>query len=457
MFAGAAREAVFSKPEVVEKINAEFIPVALKAAHVNNPQPGPEGQMFREIGRSKIAPQGICVVNSACKVLSWSVSFDEDDSIEKFLDHCVRRYDEFPNAETPVAAERYRKFPSLKMADVADDRSVPVIPEQHRENDPCPGEFRYPPGTFLARVVGRLLDDDGGFSEATRTQDNYIEDRFEIGAAEQRALLQASAAAGAAAEFDIPTSFARAIVGASHLGQLDVSPLGGSQTGGQTTHEEIQLCAKRIENQTAEVVRLAISGSSSVAGADAQRGRRSDGRIWKNRIDLDWRGFVEIKGGVVTDLALIGEGQESLLWDQIGGWPENEPDVAHLMAGRKVDLSGKVRYGVTGRPAAADEIGARSIAGLGTRVHLINLLGPGYRKILSGGTELEIEQQAQLELVFDAETQALVALLQTFQNTPADQRGRYLRTHRDGAVERIDAALVRVLGEDGFRAAVDNN
>ena len=35
MFAGAAREAVFSKPEVIRRVNADFIPVALKAALVN--------------------------------------------------------------------------------------------------------------------------------------------------------------------------------------------------------------------------------------------------------------------------------------------------------------------------------------------------------------------------------------------------------------------------------------
>lgn len=456
MFAGAAREAVFSKREVVEKIDAGFIPVALKAAHVNNPPPGPEGALFREIGRSKIAPQGICVVNSACKVLSWTVSFDENNSIEAFLDHCVARYNEFPNAESAVAAERYRKFPSVKMPDIADDGSVPKIPNEHPKNGACPGDFRYPSGTFLGSVVGRLLDEDGGFSEATRTQDNYIEDRFEIGAAEQREFLDASAAAGAA-EFDVPNLFARAIVGASHLGQLDVSPLGGAQTGGQTTHEEIQLRAKPSDNEAAEVVRLEISGKSSVAGADADQGRRSDGRRWKNRIDLDWRGFVEFKNGALSGVALIGEGDESLLWDRLGGWPDDEPDVAHLMAGHRIDLSGNVRYGVTGRPAAADEIGVNPAADLSTRVHLMNLLGPAYHKILNGEIDLTQEQQADLNGVFNVETQALVALLQTFGAIPNDQKTRHLQAHRDGAVERIDAALIRILGEDGFQAAVDQN
>ena len=92
MFAGAAREAVFSNPDVVRRVNREFIPVALKAAHVNNPPPGPEGLLYREIGRSRPAPQGICIANSAGKVLDWVLMFDDDKQVLKFLDHALERY-----------------------------------------------------------------------------------------------------------------------------------------------------------------------------------------------------------------------------------------------------------------------------------------------------------------------------------------------------------------------------
>ena len=49
MFAGAAREAVFSNAEVIERINADFVPVALKAGLVNNPPRDDEGLLYREI------------------------------------------------------------------------------------------------------------------------------------------------------------------------------------------------------------------------------------------------------------------------------------------------------------------------------------------------------------------------------------------------------------------------
>ena len=111
MFAAAAREVVFANPDVIRRINRDFVPVALKAALVNNPPPGIEGRLYAEIGRSKPAPQGICTTNSDGKVLSWALSFDDNDSILSFLDHVVDRYRQHPDASQSVAAERYMKFP----------------------------------------------------------------------------------------------------------------------------------------------------------------------------------------------------------------------------------------------------------------------------------------------------------------------------------------------------------
>ena len=49
MFAGAVREAVLSNPDVIRRINADFVPVALKAALVNRPPDDEEGLLYREI------------------------------------------------------------------------------------------------------------------------------------------------------------------------------------------------------------------------------------------------------------------------------------------------------------------------------------------------------------------------------------------------------------------------
>ncbi|HYF00840.1 MAG TPA: hypothetical protein VEJ18_18100, partial [Planctomycetota bacterium] len=61
---------------MIRRVNADFVPVALKAALVNGAPPGAEGDLYREIGRSKPAPQGIAVANASGKVLAWALMFD---------------------------------------------------------------------------------------------------------------------------------------------------------------------------------------------------------------------------------------------------------------------------------------------------------------------------------------------------------------------------------------------
>ena len=83
------------------------MPVALKAALVNNPPGGLEGTLIAEISRSKPAPQGVCVANSMGKVLAWVLSFNDDAQVPKFLDYALKRHKQFPDANQPVPTKRY--------------------------------------------------------------------------------------------------------------------------------------------------------------------------------------------------------------------------------------------------------------------------------------------------------------------------------------------------------------
>ncbi len=193
MFAGAAREAVFSKPDVIKRVNADFVPVALKAALVNSPPADEEGLLYREISRSKPAPQGICVVNSAGKVLNWTLMFDDDKSVLAFFDHAKERFREFPDAKKPVAAG-VMKFPSQKLKDVEDSgKGLPVL-DRHPVGKHCHAEL--PEGTVAVRLFGRALDKDGKPVADTVRQENYIEDRFNIAVQTQEKLAKALDDAG---------------------------------------------------------------------------------------------------------------------------------------------------------------------------------------------------------------------------------------------------------------------
>ena len=83
---------IFSNADVIRRVNADFVPVALKAGLIDNPPDNDEGRLYREIGRSRILPQGVCVVNSAGKVLDWVFMFDDDKSVLDFLDHAKKRF-----------------------------------------------------------------------------------------------------------------------------------------------------------------------------------------------------------------------------------------------------------------------------------------------------------------------------------------------------------------------------
>ena len=105
---------------MVRRVNAEFIPVALKAALVNNPRFDSESRLYAEIGRSKPAPQGICVANSAGKALAWALMFEDDPSVLAFLDHAARRFSQYPDATREVDTERFMRFPGQRLNDVED-------------------------------------------------------------------------------------------------------------------------------------------------------------------------------------------------------------------------------------------------------------------------------------------------------------------------------------------------
>ena len=99
------------------------MPVALKAALVNNPPGGLEGKFLAEISRSKPAPQGVCVVNASGKVLAWALSFDDDAQVPKFLDFTLAQNKKFPDDTKPVPTRRFMRFPGRPLPGMADTRA----------------------------------------------------------------------------------------------------------------------------------------------------------------------------------------------------------------------------------------------------------------------------------------------------------------------------------------------
>ncbi len=336
MFAGAAREAVFSKPEVIRRVRQDFIPVSLKAGLVNRPPDNEEGRLYREIARSQPLPQGICVVNPAGKVLEWVVSFNGDQEVIAFLDHSLKRYHEYPDASKPVAAERFMHFPNRKLDDVMDNGEALPVAERHAAGTHCPATPPIPEGAIEASLVGRAFDKEGQPRPDQLSQEYYVEERF-IVPPRVTGKLAELLSVKEKQEVAFPEALFRPFVAHAYLGVLDVAPIfnPGPSKGELLTCE---FSAKRVAGSEGL---WRITGKSDTSHDDRMC-NATPGDL--HRVQLDWDGFVLVDSGQVTEIVVSAKGRERLKF----GTERNlaKSDVSYLPSGHTIDLDSRVRYGI---------------------------------------------------------------------------------------------------------------
>ena len=346
MFAGAAREVVFSKPAVVQHVNENFIPVALKAAMINNPPRGPEGALYAELSRSKPLPQGICTANSVGRVIAWTVAFEDESSILKFLDHVVDRY-KSGGTDEQLSAERYRRFPTQRLPDMKATTRPPTVPSGHTSNDVCPANPVVEPGTLVGRIIGRPLDAQGNPIPQTLRQEEYMEARIELSPDEQKELLRAIGKSNGE-RIEIDKRFATALVHSAYLGLLDADPSGRlPQTENQ--HTSMSFWAQKIDTKddNAGTVRIRIEGESDIAGASSnQAAARRGGRDWQHRVKLRWQGFASLKNNRFSEIVMTAIGNERLVWQANRENITEKDEIQQLLGGHPINLDAPVRYGL---------------------------------------------------------------------------------------------------------------
>jgi hypothetical protein len=351
VYAGAAREAVFAVPAVIKRINADFVPLALRAPEVNNPaavSDEDERWLYGRVNRAKMAPQGICVMDARGQVLTWVQMFDDDKSVLDFLEYGLKRFQD-KDARQPAVTERYLKFPSARLQDVQDDAKIPAPVQGHAGGKHCAaddGKGKLPAGAVRARLVGRALDDKGKPLADVIKQEHYVEDQFGIGPDVQKALTKTLIGAE---RVRLPDDFSTLCASHAHLGHIDVKPCmcmikGKAENKGEWKRHEFW--ARKLDG-TKDVWQ--IDGQSEVISEVAINGNGV------HNVKLAWEGFAEIKGDRLVRLILSARGTEKLQFAK-----DNHPllkmkkdEVAFLPAGRPVDIECGVRYGIIGEASAA--------------------------------------------------------------------------------------------------------
>jgi hypothetical protein len=444
---------VFSNPDVIRRVQADFVPVALKAGLVNNPPGDAEGRLYREIGRSKPAPQGICIINPAGKVLDWALMFDDDQSVLAFFDHALKRFARFPDAKKPVPAERYMRFPSHKLDDIEDTGTVLPVLDRHPDGKSCPAAPRLKNGTILARVFGRALDKNGKPVADTVRQEHYVEDRFYVPVALQERLAKAAADAGTR-RFRLADRLARLVAGHAFLGQIDVNPV--AAPGGKGDLKHCEFWVKKTEAEGNGLVQLRVEGKSEATGGSGD-GDGADGRLWRHQVTLTWEGIVEMKEKRIHRLLLVARGTEKLKWgNQFQGLPA-QADVTHLPGGHAIDLACGVRYGIIGEPLAGDQDGDDQPAEA-----VIEVPDQARRQLIQafGGSYLVFHDKVQAELKLSDEQkdkvdeqlrQTIQKAMQFFakvQDVQPREREKEFHAYRAKAQEKLAAFLEKALKAD---------
>lgn len=326
--------------------------MAVKARLAQQPPPGPEAPFYDELRRTQPAPQGMAVMNSSGNVLAWALAFDGDENILKFLEHARKRFEANPTADALPTAERFQRFPDHKLPDLPASSTLDAQPDLKQGDYSSPGGYQAQEGSLSGRLVGRAVDEEGNLIDTgVRSQETYAEDRVEISKPAREALINAANSKDAGQPFLIPKRFARELIDSAYLGMLDVNPLAGRNIGGTVLKEEIQLWGRQPP-PTGESHTIEIWGHTLCEGEAAQLGRNTDGRDWKNRVELNWVGRIVIQKDELISLLAMGNGKEILHWNHgaANSPPQGEAPrtaAANLPAGRPIQFSGPVRFGIS--------------------------------------------------------------------------------------------------------------
>jgi hypothetical protein len=411
-----------------------------------------ERWLYQRVNRARLAPQGICVLDPSGQVLAWVQMFDDDQSVLDFLEHGLKRFREKREVDRRVLTERFMRFPGEKGEDFRDQTKLPaVVAAGHPKGKHCVSDDAkgaMPPGSLVARLVGRALDGHGKPVADTVRQEHYVEDQFTINPDVQQELTKALADAEAG-RVRLPDNFSKLCATHAHLGHIDVQPCLCMIKGRAENKGEWKRCeffAQRVAVMP-ETSRWRVDGRSEVASAVAINGKGV------HDVTLAWDGFIEVEGQRVTRVLLAARGTEKLQFakDDHPLKKVRKDEVAFLPAGRPIDLECGVRYGIVGEPAPAQAARAAEPAPEipdEARKQLVEALGGPFivfRDKVQDELKLADEQKKKVGEELPGHIHETMRFFEKLGDAKPDERDKALQEHRRKSDEKLSAVLKDVL------------
>lgn len=346
---------MLSNPEVINRLNNEFVPLAIRAAELNNPGPDDEGRLVNLIARSKVLPQGICILNSSGQALEWVVNFEKEKSVLAFLDQAMKHFRENASGKQANETERYMNYPSQRLSNFHEDAvSEAALSQILRAHKATPLAKH-----IVVRVIGRAFDAKGKPLTDTLKQEHYIEHKFLIEPEIERAFLKS--AAGNAHRFALPSKLSELLVQHAYLGQLDLQP---SQS--KSAPDQQKLWAERMSNG-----QLRVEGDTYAEASSP--GRALDKAAFANEVKLHWQGLIEFDQLHISKLLFWSSGTERAHWSAPGCADDScsvDRALNMLPGGHKYIFTGNVAFGFEGkREDTAVPYGFESVANTDDEEH----------------------------------------------------------------------------------------
>lgn len=413
---------------MVERLNKKFVAIYISPertpAFFALIPSGEEGKLFRNLYRSQVEPQGMCVVNAGGQALAWTMNRDAE-GILKFLDHALELFRKNPDGQKPSLTERYSHYPKQRLEDYKTEARTSPIPQGHPDKETCPARNLRLKGTVVARLIGRALDKDGKPVTDTVGQGNYSEDRLDIEVQTQEKLAKAVADVGKG-PVKLPLELTRPWVKHAYMGVLDVQPLDNPGRG----KGELKKCdfeATKVETGKGPTL-WRVEGESEVF-IDEKMAHGSPGDM--HAVKLKWHGFIEMDGNRMTRLVLSASGAEKLKF------------------GRLFDMACEVRFGILGEPvnveAAAQDIPEEARKGLAQQLQGSFVV---FREKVQEDLKLSTEQKEKLEEHLKERIPVFMEFFQKIDGLKGEEREKELKAYRPKAQEKLAAFLKETLKDD---------